>query len=114
MAGQRRSATTDDVHEQLPPVQPTADQGPDEPSELDRRSWWAVLRRVLREYRRDNLSDWAAALTYYAILSLFPGQLLLVYGWPLLGRSAVNTVIDNHCHVDSVTDDTVVKKMGRA
>jgi membrane protein len=53
------------------------------------------VKRVAREYRRDNLSDWAAALTYYAMLSLFPGLLVLVSGLRLLGRSAVNTVVDN-------------------
>jgi membrane protein len=81
--------------QQLPPAQPTADEGPDKPSELSRRTWWGVLKRVAREYKRDNLSDWAAALTYYAILSLFPALLVLVSALRLFGRSAVDTVINN-------------------
>jgi membrane protein len=60
-----------------------------------RRSWWAVIRQVAKEYKEDNLSDWAAALTYYAILSLFPALLVLVSALRLFGRSAVDTVIDN-------------------
>jgi membrane protein len=84
-----------ETEERLPPVEPTADQGPDKPSELGRRSWWGVLKRTVKEYGDDDLSDWAAALTYYAILSLFPGLLVLVSGLRLLGESTVHTVIDN-------------------
>jgi len=100
---------TEELRQQLPPAQPTADEGPAKPSELGRRTWWGVLRRVVREYRRDNLSDWAAALTYYAMLSLFPGLLVLVSGLRLLGRSAVNTVIDNLTQVAPGTAATIVK-----
>jgi membrane protein len=42
------------------------------------RSWRVVLRRTVREFRDDNLTDWAAALTYYGIMSLFPMVLVLV------------------------------------
>jgi membrane protein len=91
--GERRQ--TDEPRRQLPPVQPTADKGPAKPTELDRRSWWGVLTRVLKEYRRDNLSDWAAALTYYAIMSLFPGLLVLVTVLKLAGDSVVATVTTN-------------------
>lgn len=51
---------------------------PDSPTDLGRRSWWATLKRTFKEYRSDNVGDWAAALTYYAVLSLFPGLLVLV------------------------------------
>ena len=83
------------MSEQLPPAQPTADEGPDRPTGLNRRSWWGVLKRTVKEYKSDNLSDWAAALTYYAILSLFPALLVLVAGLRLLGPSTVDTVVDN-------------------
>ncbi|OLB82521.1 MAG: ribonuclease [Actinobacteria bacterium 13_2_20CM_2_71_6] len=62
---------------------------------MTRRSWWGVLKRTVQEYQRDNLSDWAAALTYYAILSLFPGLLVLVAGLGLFGSSTVDTVVNN-------------------
>jgi membrane protein len=52
--------------------------GPESPTDLSRASWWATLKRVVGEYQRDNATDWAAALTYYGILSLFPGLLVLV------------------------------------
>src|SRR5437763_6561979 len=98
-----------DIRQELPPAQPTADEGPAKPTELSRRSWWAVLRRVVKEYQRDNLSDWAAALTYYAMLSIFPGLLVLVSGLRLVSRSAVTTVIDNLTQVAPGTAKDIVK-----
>ncbi len=59
---------------------------PEEPSDLSARSWGQVLRRTIREMRDDNLTDWAAALTYYAVLALFPGLIVLVALLGLLGR----------------------------
>jgi len=41
-------------------------------------SWLATLKRTVSEFRDDNLSDWAAALTYYGLLSLFPALIALV------------------------------------
>ena len=39
---------------------------------------WATLKRTLTEFREDNLTDWAAALTYYGLLSLFPALIAMV------------------------------------
>ena len=44
------------------------DRAPDEPTDLKTRSWWGVLKRSVKEFREDNLTDWAAALTYYGVL----------------------------------------------
>jgi membrane protein len=65
------------------------------PTRMPRRSWWAAARRTVREYRDDNLADWAAALTYYGVLSIFPaiGALVAVVG--LLDTSSVKTLKDN-------------------
>jgi membrane protein len=52
--------------------------GPDKPTQLSKRSWFEVLKRTVKEFNNDNLSDWAAALTYYGILSIFPGILVLL------------------------------------
>ncbi len=41
-------------------------------------SWLATLKRTFTEFREDNLSDWAAALTYYGLLALFPALIALV------------------------------------
>jgi membrane protein len=37
-----------------------------------------LVKRTVREFRDDDLTDWAAALTYYGILSLFPALIALV------------------------------------
>jgi membrane protein len=54
-----------------------------------------VLKRTFKQFNRDNLTDWAAALTYYAVLSLFPGIIVLTAILGLLGPNAIQTVIDN-------------------
>ncbi len=41
-------------------------------------NWLSTLKRTVAEFRDDNLSDWAAALTYYGLLSLFPALIALV------------------------------------
>src|SRR5438552_16236428 len=69
--------------------------GPSEPTDLSPRAWWGVLRRTVSEFRADNLTDWAAALTYYAILSIFPALIVLVSILGLAGDAATNTVLDN-------------------
>ncbi|MET8247631.1 YihY/virulence factor BrkB family protein [Streptomyces sp. NPDC005202] len=68
---------------------------PDSPTELPARSWLAVLRRVVAEFQDDELTDRAAALTYYGVLSLFPALLVLVSLLGVAGRSATQQVLDN-------------------
>src|SRR5262245_41609073 len=68
------------------------DQEPDRPTELGRHRWWETLKRTWREFTRDNLTDWAGALTYYGILSIFPGLLVLVACLGLLGEDATDKV----------------------
>ena len=38
----------------------------------------ATLKRTWKEFSQDNLTDWAAALTYYGVLALFPALIALV------------------------------------
>jgi membrane protein len=40
--------------------------------------FWPTLKRTLTEFQEDNLSAWAAALTYYGLLSLFPALIAMV------------------------------------
>ena len=65
------------------------------PGELSGRSWVGTLKRTVREFRDDNLTDWAAALTYYAVLSMFPALIVLVSVLGLLGDSATQPLLDN-------------------
>ncbi|WP_069169358.1 YihY/virulence factor BrkB family protein [Streptomyces griseus] len=68
---------------------------PDGPTAMPRRSWWAVLKRTVREFADDELGDRAAALTYYSVLSLFPALLVLVSLLGVAGKSATQKVLDN-------------------
>jgi membrane protein len=65
------------------------------PTKLPRRSWWEALKRTVAEFKDDNLTDWAAALTYYGILAIFPALLVLVSILGLVGQSATQPLIDN-------------------
>ena len=67
----------------------------DSPTELSERSWFGVLKRTVAEFRGKDLSDWAAALTYYGILALFPGLLVLVSLIGLAGANTAQSLIDN-------------------
>ncbi|MET7865508.1 YihY/virulence factor BrkB family protein [Micromonospora taraxaci] len=74
------------------PVGP--DAGPDSPTDLPGSGWKAALRRTISEFQDDSLTDWAAALTYYGVLSIFPGLLVLISILGLLGESATQGVTD--------------------
>ncbi len=51
---------------------------PRTPTRLDRAAWKDVLRRTVGGFRSDQVTDLAAALTYYGVLSLFPALIALV------------------------------------
>jgi len=61
-----------------------------------------ALKRTVSEFREDNLTDWAAALTYYAVLSLFPALIALI--------SILGLVVDPKTITRVVTD--VVSQLG--
>jgi membrane protein len=66
---------------------------PQGPTDLSRPAWWATLKRTVREFFDDGLTDWAAALTYYAVLSVFPGLILLTSVLGLAGRPAIEPLL---------------------
>ncbi|MER7111853.1 YihY/virulence factor BrkB family protein [Streptomyces sp. NPDC000229] len=68
---------------------------PDEPTAMPKRSWGALLKRTVKEFKDDELADRAAALTYYGVLSLFPALLVLVSLLGIAGESATQQVMDN-------------------
>ncbi|MFI8966038.1 YihY/virulence factor BrkB family protein [Streptomyces sp. NPDC053493] len=71
------------------------DTAPDRPGDLPRGTWKRVLRGTVREFRNDELTDRAAALTYYGVLALFPALLVLVSLLGVAGESATRQVLDN-------------------
>jgi membrane protein len=52
---------------------------------------WETLKRTIGEFREDNLTDWAAALTYYSVLAIFPGLVVLVSILGLAGHHPETT-----------------------
>ncbi|MDP9376482.1 MAG: YihY/virulence factor BrkB family protein [Actinomycetota bacterium] len=78
--------------------EPGRDRGedsPDSPAELEKSDYKSILKRTLREFKDDELTDRAAALTYYGVLSLAPGLLVLTALLGLFGSSATQTLLDN-------------------
>jgi membrane protein len=70
------------------------DAAPEGPTDLPKRSWRAVLKRTVKEFQEDNLTDWAAALTYYGVMSLFPMLIALVAVLGLVGQeSSIDTLL---------------------
>ena len=59
---------------------------------LPRKAWLDATRRAIREFSADAIPDWAAALTYYGILSIFPALLVLVAALGLLGESTTDNL----------------------
>src|SRR3978361_1174408 len=71
-------------------------KAPEQPSDLPARSWKAILKRTVKEFQEDNMTDWAAALTYYGVMSLFPMLLVLVALLGLVGQeSTISTFTDS-------------------
>ena len=77
---------SDDTRQAERPVDPDHDAKPDSPDDLTGPSWKYVLRKTGREFGKDQCTDLAAALTYYAVLALFPGLLALLSLVGLLGQ----------------------------
>lgn len=67
----------------------------DTPVDLPKRAWWGALKRTFREFMDDKLLDWAAALTYYSILSLFPALVVLMSAVGLVGESVTRPLLEN-------------------
>ena len=71
------------------------DREPESPLKLTKRSWFYVARKTLREFSKDECTDLAAALTYYAVLAMFPAAiaLLSLVGLVTDGRRSIGTLM---------------------
>jgi membrane protein len=69
---------------------------PQELTDVSKRSWGYVLGKTLREFTRDQCTDLAAALTYYAVLAIFPALLAIVSLLGVVGQadSTAKTLLD--------------------
>ena len=68
-----------------------------QPKGVERKTGlWPTLKRTVQEFQEDNLTDWAATLTYYGLLALFPALIVLVSIVGLVGdpESTTSTLTD--------------------
>jgi len=66
----------------------------------------ATVKRTAREFRQDHLTDWAAALTYYAVLSIFPALVVFVAIVGLVGQDPETTDAITHIVADVTSQNT--------
>jgi membrane protein len=86
----------DVANEKDRPPDPDDPRKPDSPTDLTKPSALYVLRKTAREFQHDQCTDLAAALTYYAVLSLFPALLVMVSLLGVIGqgRRTTDAVLD--------------------
>ncbi|MCW3838888.1 YihY/virulence factor BrkB family protein [Micromonospora yasonensis] len=120
-AGHARNGHARNGYERDQPAGP--DAGPASPTELPGTGWVATFKRTVKEFQEDNLTDWAAALTYYGVLSIFPGLLVLISLLGLFGAGAtkgventVNQVVreDNIRHIITMAIEQAGRSGGLA
>lgn len=73
----------------------TGGRAPDGPTDVPKTGWWETIKRTVKEFQEDNLTDWAAGLTYYGVLAMFPALIALVSILGLVGQSATQPLLDN-------------------
>ncbi|HEX6681576.1 MAG TPA: YihY/virulence factor BrkB family protein [Candidatus Limnocylindrales bacterium] len=61
---------------------------------LSKGAWLRAFGRTVHELFGDNLMDRAASLTYYGILAIFPGLLVLVATVGYLGGPAIRSLME--------------------
>ena len=57
---------------------------------------WGSLKRAVSSFRAHDMTDWAAALTYYLVMSLFPAMLVAVSLLGLFGQQSLVTDAVNY------------------
>ena len=77
---------------------------PEGPAHARKGSAFQTLKRTFTEFSEDNLTDSAAALTYYAVLSIFPALIAMI--------SIVGLVGDPQTVTTSLTD--IISSIGPA
>ena len=87
---------TDESDRRLETPDPDDPRKPESPTDLTKPSLLYSMRKAVREFQQDECTDLAAALTYYAVLSVFPAlvavvSLLGVFGQ---GRSTIDAMLD--------------------
>jgi membrane protein len=87
-----------DGHDREFPRSPRADYSPTGVS--TGTGLMATTKRAFKEFSEDNMTDWAASLTYYGLLSLFPALIALVsiiglFGDPVKTTKTITDIVHN-------------------
>ena len=90
-----RSTGSHGKRDAAPPEIARKRRPPQELTDVPKSGWLAVLKRSVREFKHDDITDRAAALTYFGILALFPAMLVVVSILGLLGKSTTQQVLNN-------------------
>jgi membrane protein len=90
-----RSTGSHGKRDAAPPENARKRRPPQELTDVPKSGWIAVLKRSVREFKHDDITDRAAALTYFGILALFPAMLVVVSILGLLGKSTTQQVLNN-------------------
>lgn len=64
-------------------------------TDISRGSWIDALKRTVKAFQADQLTVWAAALTYFGVLAIFPALLVVVSVLGLIGSSVTDSLISN-------------------
>src|SRR5262245_44740456 len=92
LEGAANTRTGEDVSASQPRDTVPPDAGPEHPGKLGFAGFVAAFKRTGKQFSQDNVTDWAAALTYYGVLSIFPAALVLVSILGMLSDNAQQTV----------------------
>jgi len=80
-------------------------RAPESPGDVSKMG---TLKRTFKEFSADNLTDWAAALTYYGVQAIFPAIIAPVSIIGLVGGGLVQTLTDNANSLPAPAKDVVV------
>jgi membrane protein len=114
-----RSTGSHGKRDAAPPANARGSRPPQELTDVPKSGWLAVLKRSVREFKHDDITDRAAALTYFGVLALFPAVLVLVSILGLLGKSTTQKVLSNVAQiapggVHSFLNGVVTQVQGKA
>lgn len=75
------------------PDEATGERDAETPIDIPARSWWTIVKRVIRQISTHRLSSEAAGITFYTILAIFPALAAIVSLYGLIADPA--TVSDH-------------------
>lgn len=86
---------------------PDDSRKPESPKDLVKPNWKYITKKTFREFSKDQCPDQAAALTYFAVLSLFPAILALIsviglFGDPQKTTSALLQIVSGFAPAETV------------